>query len=122
MKGILRIPDAPHSIKKGSSLKPLLSSEAIECLGSNLSAVYPAFDGRGFGREALRGIRPLGIIQRGHHIAAALKRYLPKRYETAIQVLIGSLTEPLFSTDRFGLSGFFYLPHVCFVANYGLDA
>src|SRR5688572_27215395 len=35
--------------------------------------------------------------------------------------LIESLTPPLRRTGEFGLGVFFYLPHVCFVAAYGLD-
>ena len=35
--------------------------------------------------------------------------------------MLASLTPPLARTDRFGLGGFFYLPHISFVTLYGLD-
>jgi 3-methyladenine DNA glycosylase AlkC len=38
-----------------------------------------------------------------------------------VEILLASLTPPLESTDNNGLAVFFYLPHVCFVAEYGLD-
>jgi 3-methyladenine DNA glycosylase AlkC len=51
-----------------------------------------------------------------------LRAHLPSRYADAVAVLLQSLTPPLDRTDDFGLAGFFYLPHVYFVATYGLDA
>ncbi|MDP3069360.1 MAG: hypothetical protein Q8N18_03685 [Opitutaceae bacterium] len=118
----LRLPAAPRSIVKGSTLADLLGPEAIDCLAHNLAAAHRAFDGAGFQRAALAGLAPLGITQRGAHLAAVLRAHLPERYEDAIAVLLHSLTPPLKTTDDLGLGVFFYLPHVCFVATYGLDA
>jgi 3-methyladenine DNA glycosylase AlkC len=117
-----RLPAAPRSIQKGSSLAALLDGEAIECLAHNLALVYPRFDRESFQRAALEGLRPLAILQRGRHLAHALRRHLPERYEDAVRILIRSLTPPLSGTDDLGLAVFFYLPHVAFVAEYGLDA
>jgi 3-methyladenine DNA glycosylase AlkC len=117
-----RLPAAPRSIQKGSSLGDLLDHQAIECLAHNISLVYPEFDGDSFRRTALDGLKPLAILQRGRHIARALRAHLPQRYQDALDVLIRSLTPPLSRTDEPGLAVFFYLPHVSFVATYGLDA
>ena len=46
---------------------------------------------------------------------------MPPRYDDAIDVVLRSLTPPLTQTAEIGLGVFFYLPHVCFVAEYGLD-
>lgn len=116
-----RIPKAPRSIQKGSSLGDLLDREAIECLAHNISMVHPEFDADSFQRAARKGLQPLAILQRGHHLAQALRQHLPERYADAVRVLIRSLTPPLTRTDELGLGVFFYLPHVCFVASYGLD-
>jgi 3-methyladenine DNA glycosylase AlkC len=118
----LRLPVAPRSIQKGSTLKDLLDREAVECLGHNLALVHRAFDADAFRRTALDGLKPLAILQRGQHLAQALRAHLPPGYEDAIAVLLRSLTPPLTRTDDLGLGVFFYLPHVCFVATYGLDA
>lgn len=116
------LPPAPYSIQKGSSLGDLLDLAAIECLVHNISLVFPKFDGDSFRRTALDGLKPLSILQRGQHLARALREHLPERYEDAINVLIRSLTPPMSQTADLGLSVFFYLPHVSFVATYGLDA
>jgi 3-methyladenine DNA glycosylase AlkC len=117
-----RLPAAPRSIQKGSSLGDLLDREAIECLAHNISLVHPEFDGESFQRAALDGLQPLAILQRGQHLARALRAHLPERYSDAIEILLRSLTPPLAQTDDLGLAVFFYLPHVSFVATYGLDA
>ncbi len=116
-----RLPSAPRSIQKGSSLADLLDREAIECLAHNIGLVHPNFDGKTFQRSALNGLKPLSIMQRGHHLAKALREHLPARYEDAIHILLRSLTPPLTGTEDLGLAVFFYLPHVSFVATYGLD-
>jgi 3-methyladenine DNA glycosylase AlkC len=117
-----RLPSAPHSIQKGCSLADLLDLEAVECLEYNIALVHPDFDGKGFRRSALTGLKPLSILQRGHHLARALREHLPKRYEDAVKILLKSLTPPLTGTEDLGLGVFFYLPHVSFVAAYGLDS
>jgi 3-methyladenine DNA glycosylase AlkC len=119
--GRFRIPPAPRSILKGSSLKSLLDIEAIDCLVHNLTIVSPSFDGKSFRKEALNGIVPLGILERGQHLAGVMRQHLPGRFEDAVKILIRSLTPPLTRTDDLGLGVFFYLPHVSFVARYGLD-
>lgn len=116
-----RLPAAPSSIQKGSSLKDLLDVEAVECLVHNIQRVHPRFDGVAFRRTAFEGLEPLSILQRGTHLARALRAHLPKRYEEAIEVLIRSLTPPQRETEDLGMAPFFYLPHVSFVAEHGLD-
>jgi len=118
----LKIPSAPRSIQKGSSLATLLDQEAIDCLAHNISTVHAKFDREAFRRTAQTGLKPLAILQRGHHLARALREHLPERYEAAIKILLRSLTPPAIQTKDFGLGVFFYLPHVTYVATYGLDA
>lgn len=60
-------------------------------------------------------------MERGQHLARALRQCLPDKYAAAIEILLESLTPPLTQTDDLGLAVFFYLPHVCFVAEYGID-
>ncbi|MBL9138216.1 MAG: hypothetical protein JNK85_20270 [Verrucomicrobiales bacterium] len=116
-----RLPAAPRSILKGSSLAALLDREAVDCLAHNLGVVYTGFDRAGFRRSAMTGLAPLGILDRGHHLACALRDYLPARYSDAIAILLRSLTPPLSQTEDLGLAVFFYLPHVSFIAKFGLD-
>jgi len=116
------LPSAPSSIQKGSSLAALLDREAVDCLAHNIALVHSRFNGDGFRRTAMEGLAPLAILDRGHHVARALRQHLPPLYAEAIDILVQSLTPVLSRTDGLGLAVFFYLPHVFFVANYGLDA
>jgi 3-methyladenine DNA glycosylase AlkC len=116
-----RIPAAPNSIQKGASLKHLLDAEAVACLAHNILLVYPQFDRRSFRKAALAGLEPLGIMERGKHIARALRPCLPKKYQHAIEILLASLTPAHTATEGLGLAVFFYHTHSCFVAEYGLN-
>jgi len=118
---IPRIPVAPNSIQQGIPLKHLLGSEAVDCLAHNILLVYPQFDDRSFRRAALSGLAPLGIMERGKHLARALRPSLPDKYEKAIKILLTSLTPPHTETEGLGLAVFFYHPYSCFVSEYGLD-
>jgi 3-methyladenine DNA glycosylase AlkC len=118
----LRLPAAPRAIVKGSTLKTLLDREAIQCLAHNVALAHRGFDAEAFQEAARSGLEPLAILQRGQHLAQALRAHLPSRYEDAVAVLLRSLTPPLTRTDELGLGVFFYLLHVCFVAAFGLDA
>lgn len=118
---IPRIPVAPNSIQKGTPLKHLLGAEAVDCLAQNILLVYPKFNENTFRRTASNGLEPLGILDRGQHLAKALRQSLPEKFSTAIEILLGSLTPPLTQTDNLGLAVFFYLPHVRFIAEYGLE-
>jgi 3-methyladenine DNA glycosylase AlkC len=120
-KNMPRLPIAPKSIQKGIPLKHLLGSQAIDCMAHNILLAHPQFDVSLFRLVALEGLEPLGILGRGQHLARALRQCLPDKYETAIEILLTSLTPPLIQTDDLGLAVFFYLPHVCFVAEYGLE-
>ena len=116
-----KIPAAPKSIQKGVPLTTLLGKKAVDALAGNISLVYPDFKAERFRQWALDGLEPLGILERGKHLARALRACLPERFEDAAKILLASLTPPLSETEDLGLAVFFYLPHVCFVAAYGLD-
>lgn len=119
---LFKLPTAPASIQKGTPLKFLLDVEAVACLAHNIGLIYPNFDQQSFSAQALAGIDDLGILQRGQHIASALRTHLPSRYSQAIEVLLASLTPANTATESLGLAVFFYLPHTSFVAQYGLSA
>ena len=119
---MLRIPDAPTSIQKGYPLKYVLGKEAITCLANNISYVYPEFSKKEFQKTALNNLESLEFMQRGLHIATAMRRYLPEKYELAINIILASLTPANTRTEGLGLAVLFYHPHGCFVSEYGLDS
>ncbi len=116
-----QLPSAPRSIAKGSTLKDLLDREAVECLAFNVRRVHRRFDAEQFQQDALNGLEPLGILDRGRHLARTLRRHLPAAYGTAVGILVDSLGPTLQGTEDLGLASFFYLPHVYFVSEFGVD-
>lgn len=86
-----------------------------------ISRTFHAFDQDAFVSDALDGYEALDLMARGWKIAHALHRHLPGDYEAAVAILIDSIGPKLDETGDFGMAPFLYLPHVCFVAAYGLD-
>lgn len=118
---MLRIPDAPKSIQKGVPLKNVLGIEAVSCLANNISYAYPEFRNKEFQKAVLKELDSFEFMERGFHIARALKNYLPDNYRKAIEIILASLTPPNTETEGLGLAVLFYHPHGCFVSEYGLD-
>jgi len=105
------------------SLKSFFSPALVRRLAANISLVHPAFPARAFVKQACTGLERLELLDRGQLIAGALATHLPARYPDAIEVLLRSLG-PEHASDELigvGMAPFFYLPHVIFVAERGLD-
>jgi len=106
-----------------ASLKTFFSRSRVEAVAASIARVYPKFERSAFVRDAVHGLEDLELIARGRHIAEALRAHLPSDYEAAIDVILRSLG-PRHATDELegvGMAPFFYLPHVTFVALYGLE-
>jgi 3-methyladenine DNA glycosylase AlkC len=116
-----KIPDAPKSIQKGVPLKSLLDETAMKQLASNIGHVYPHFKKTAFITDGLHQIEDLSLTARSQHIAEMLRKHLPSNYDSAIEILVQSLTPPLPQTKDNGLAGLFYMPHCHFIATYGVD-
>jgi 3-methyladenine DNA glycosylase AlkC len=104
-------------------LKSFFSPALVKRLASDISRVHPGFPAPRFVKQACAGLDRLELLDRGKHIARALSAHLPPAYPDAIDVLVRSLgpeheTEELIGV---GMAPFFYLPHVVFVAERGLD-
>jgi 3-methyladenine DNA glycosylase AlkC len=106
-------------MEKGTPLKVILGREAVACLAQNILYVHGKFDAEGFCESTLQDLDSLELMQRGQHIAAQLRRFLPDSYAKAMEVLLESLTPPNTETEDLGLAVFFYLPLSCFIAEYG---
>lgn len=115
------VPCAPRSIQKGSSLKDLLNSAAIECLAQNILFAYADFEAQRFCECALTDLEPLALMQRGQHIAKALHQFLPANYSEALEIIIASFTPMEIGAEELGVASFFYFPHSFFISEYGQD-
>ena len=84
-------------------------------------AAHPPFDTDSFLSEALSGYEAMELTARARHISAALRSHLPDDAEQAIGILVRSLGSEIEAAELTGMGSFIYLPHVFFVADYGLD-
>lgn len=113
-----------RSIKHTPMAEPLKNSFGAEIpkrIAAMIAAVHPAFNSRAFTRDALHGYEELELLPRGWKIARTLREHLPAAYTEAAEILIASLGPKLAATEGNGMAPFLYLPHVCFVAEFGLD-
>jgi 3-methyladenine DNA glycosylase AlkC len=83
--------------------------------------VDSAFEEDAFLADALDGYQALELTPRARQIAQALGRHLPQDYERAIEILIASLGPKLQAAELTGIDVFVYLPHVFFIAEFGVD-
>src|SRR5262245_34593851 len=104
-------------------LKNFFSTALVRRLAADLEPVEPGFPSRAFIKQPTSGMEALELLDRGKHIAAALGDHLPPAYPDAIDVLLRSLG-PEHATDELVgvvMAPFYYLPHVTFVAERGLE-
>jgi 3-methyladenine DNA glycosylase AlkC len=102
------------------SLKLFFDARVIGRIADELAAVHPTFPRRAFLKTASAGLDRLELMDRGRHIARALREHLPPDPEVAIGLLERSLGPVLEATEGHGMEPFTYLPHVLFVAEHGL--
>lgn len=102
-------------------LKNQFGPDVPRKIAGMISAVFPQFPAEAFILDALDGYESLELLDRGRKIAAAMRRHLPSRYDEAARILLASLGPRLEKTDKFGMATFLYLPHIYFVAEYGLN-
>jgi 3-methyladenine DNA glycosylase AlkC len=104
-------------------LKVFFSPALVRRLATDVERAHPTFATRAFIRQACSGLDELELLDRGKHIAGALAAHLPDAYPAAIDVLLRSLGPEHASEELIGagMAPFFYLPHVLFVAERGLD-
>jgi 3-methyladenine DNA glycosylase AlkC len=104
-------------------LKHFFSPALVRRLADDLARAHPTLRRRAFVKQAASGLEGLELLDRGRHICRALAAHLPPAYPDAIGVLLRSLG-PEHAGDELvgvGMAPFFYLPHVLFVAERGLD-
>lgn len=105
----------------GEPLKNFFGPQIAARIAAQISAVHPGFPAAGFVADAMDGLDALELVPRGRQIARALRRYLPQDFESAAAILKASLGPRLATTEGNGMAPFLYLPHVLFVAEYGIQ-
>jgi len=105
------------------TLKSFFSPPVVRRLAREIARVWPAFPSRAFERDATTGLEALELLDRGRHIGAALGAHLPQAYPDALDVLLRSLGCEHAGDENLGggMAPFFYMPHLVFVTDRGLD-
>ncbi len=101
-------------------LKDSFGPEVAERIGVAMHDAWAGFDRERYIELALDGFAERELTPRARHIATALAATLPADRAEAIEILIASLGPELIDAELEGMAGFFYLPHVYFVAEHGV--
>lgn len=109
-----------------STLRPAASGTVVPALqvGPALVAAHAGNRRRlrvcGFLHDALLGYAAPELMARGRHIASALHRHLPQDYAGAVAILVASAAQPVARVVGSGMGGFLFMPHLAYIAEYGL--
>jgi 3-methyladenine DNA glycosylase AlkC len=106
-----------------AELKHFFSKKLVGVLAQDIMRVHPAFDAKKFQEGVCASLEEQKLLQRAQHISACLHRFLPQPFPKAWDVLKASLGPELDTHELIGvgMAPFYYLPHVMFVAAYGLE-
>jgi len=102
--------------------EPLVARYGISVahnIADAIIAVHPQFKREAFIVDCSEGFEALGLMDRGRKIARALRKHLPDSYAQTIEILMRSVADTRIESTN--MSSFVFLPHVYFVADYGLD-
>ena len=102
-------------------LKNHFGPEIPHRIAAMIRSIHPKFPSSAFTRDALDGFGELDLTARGWKIARTLRSHMPDDYARSIAILMASLGPKLEKTEGNGMGPFLYLPHVFFVAEFGLD-
>ena len=100
-------------------LKNSFGPDVVERIADALAAQLASFARDRFVAAALDGFDELELTGRARHVAAAMAEHLPTDRAEALRIVTSSLGPE--DEELVGMEGFFYLPHVYFVADYGLE-
>lgn len=103
-----------------AQLKDQFGASAPRAIAAMIRAVHAGFPHAAFLGDVLDGYEPLSLTARGQRIAAALHRHLPPEYPRAVEILLASASQPHEHRASGGMAAFLYMPHMYFVAAYGL--
>jgi 3-methyladenine DNA glycosylase AlkC len=106
-----------------SDLKSFFSPSLVRRLAADVARVHPEFAQRAFVKQACAGLAGMELLDRARHIGRALGTHLPAHYPDAVAILLRSLGPPHAQDELLGagMAPFFYMPHLVYVAERGLD-
>jgi 3-methyladenine DNA glycosylase AlkC len=103
-------------------LKHFFGPRTVGRIARMIEAAWPEFPAARFTRAALADHESLSLTGRAQQVAEALRATLPPQFPEAIAILVKSLDHvPPGPKEGGSMASFLYMPHVTFVAKYGLD-
>jgi len=109
-----------HRQTMAEPLKNQFGTDVPPTIAAMIRAVHPAFPVQAFVDDCLDGYDKRELLSRGRHVADMLNRHLPPRFPEAVAILLASAEQPVLRQVRSGMAGFLFMPHLYFVAQYGL--
>lgn len=95
------------------ALKEIFNLERLQHIAAEMTAVYPAFDAKGFLEHANSGLAQLSVMQRMARVSESLHAVIPLDYPQTLTLLYA--LAPRLNSGFVSL----FLPH--YVASYGRD-
>jgi len=107
----------------GKLLRDVFSEESVTSLSKRLQRAYTQIDTEAFIADSIRNFSEINYAERLEQITDALYDHLPKDYDTAVDILINSLTGELIDTEEFVFRDehFINLPLCRYISKHGLD-
>jgi len=102
-------------------LKDSFGADVPRRIAEAIAVVRPGFPVGKFLADAVDGYEDLELMPRGRHIARSLHAHLPPDFDEAIEILLASLDPLTRGEEPTGIAAFIHMPHVFFVAEYGLN-
>jgi 3-methyladenine DNA glycosylase AlkC len=102
-----------------AALKDALGAAVVEQIEQDLLRID--LSPGDFAQKATAGLLELELLDRGRHIARALRAVLPADGAKALDTLVRALGPELESHEEFGTAPFRYLPHIFLIGELGPD-
>jgi 3-methyladenine DNA glycosylase AlkC len=104
-----------------TALKHFFNPTLIDDIAHTLAAVHPTFDRAAFVADAVASLEAHELLGRARCIMLAMRTHLPRDYGSAVDVMLRTLPPAEEPREGVGMAPFRWLPHVMYVAEYGLD-
>lgn len=106
---------------QGFMLRDVLNNTVVAKLAESISKNWKPFNKKAFITDIALEIEALSFGDRSKLICNNLKKYLPEDYESAIKILLASLSKPLENGEMPKFEDFIVMPQCLFVSTYGLE-
>ena len=101
-------------------LKDFFDIRLVQRIARDVQKVWKPFPSMDFVEQIVKKLPDLELKDRAGLIAIHLHRCLPPDYPEALDILLHALQKAELEEPKSGMSGFYFMPHSLFVAEYGM--